>query len=241
MNKNKVIWIIVIILILGFVVYKKFIEVPGNIAGQMAIEELLKQVYYEEADNHLEKIFVKSGNIEDPLPKFDNINNAPEDWIWMVLYNNLENEENSYTYEEIQEKLTLLFSQNLKKTFPEEGIKDLIEKNAKTGKYNKIEIENNNKEYMYSIKSSTQEDNIYRINIIEYTIIEDKENYSYRLIDKNKNEVKEYTYNDMTQEDEIKNQIQLDINQQNYNMNRKEIAMKVEDVNKIIIISVKDN
>ena len=41
------------------------------------------------------------------LPEFQNINEAPKEWIWNVLYKNLENEENKYTYEQIQEKLNL--------------------------------------------------------------------------------------------------------------------------------------
>ena len=52
MKKDKIIYIIIIVLILGVVIYKKFIEVPGDVAGQIAIEDLISQVHYEDAEKH---------------------------------------------------------------------------------------------------------------------------------------------------------------------------------------------
>ena len=94
MKKDKIIYIIIIVVILGFVIYKKFIEVPGHIAGQMAIEDLISQVYYEDAHKHLEDIFIENENSFNSLvlPEFQDINEAPVGWIWNFLYNNLENE-----------------------------------------------------------------------------------------------------------------------------------------------------
>ncbi|MGN1299081.1 MAG: hypothetical protein ACI4UE_03765 [Candidatus Scatovivens sp.] len=188
MNSKKqklIVAIIIAIIIIGIVVYKKFIEVPGNVAGERAIEELLQQVYYEDAEKCLEDIFVSNENIEDPLPEFSDINEAPEEWIWMVLYNNLENEENLFTYEQIQEKLISLFSENLNKKFPEEGVKGLIEKNLESGNYYKIEnINNSAKKYGYSIKTLTQEDTTYRINILQYEISADLNQEEQTMIEK---------------------------------------------------------
>ena len=239
MKKNKVICIIVVIaLILGIIVYKKFIEVPGNVAGELAIEELMKNLYFEEAEKYLEKIFVEDGNIDNPLPEFDDISKAPQNWIWNVVYKNLDNEENSYTYEQIQEKLVLLFSEKLNISFPEEGINNLIVKNATTGNYSKVENLNVKKEYKYCIKTSTQEDNIYKLYILEYVIQDDIENSTYILFDKSENEIKRYRYNNEIEKEEIQQEIKNDVVMQNLDLNEKQIKMEVENIDKINLISV---
>lgn len=235
MKKDRIIfYIIIIVLILGFVIYKKFIEVPGHIAGQMAIEDLISQVHYEDAEKYLKDIFIQNENSFNSiaLPEFQNINDAPEEWIWNVLYNNLEDEENKYTYEQIQEKLIKLFSSEIKNKFPKEGIDGLIEKNKENDLYYKVELKNNNtKKYGYCIKSLTQEDTMYKIYIIEYTLICDEETYT--LIDKDGNEVNNYEY-----KNGIEYEIENEISQNEYNLIKKEIAIKIEEIGNPNVIYV---
>lgn len=234
MKKDKIIYIIIIVLILGFVIYKKFIEVPGHIAGQMAIEELISQVHYEDAEKYLKDIFVEYENNFNviALPEFQNINEAPKEWIWNILYNNLENEENNYTYEQIQEKSINLFSNKLEMKFPEDGIVGLIEKNKKSNTYYKKDIKNNNsKKYGYCIKSLTQEDNMYKIYIKEYTLLIDGEICT--LIDKDGNELNKYDY-----KEGIEIQIDEEISLNDYNLIQKEIAIKIEQAGNPNIISI---
>lgn len=235
MKKDKIIYIIIIVLILGFVIYKKFIEVPGHIAGQIAIEDLISQVHYEDAQKHLEDIFIENENSFNviPLPEFQNINEAPEEWIWNVLYNNLENEENKYTYEQIQEKLTNLFSSEIENKFPKEGIKGVIEKSKENNLYCKIDLKNNNsKKHAYCIKTLTQEDTRYKIYIIEYTLLCDE--ITYTLIDKDGKELKKYDYYDGIEEE-----IKEEISQNEYNLIQKEVVIKIDEVGKPNVISIK--
>lgn len=234
MKKDKIIYIIIIVLILGFVIYKKIIEVPGHIAGQIAIEDLISQVHYEDAQKHLEDIFIENENSFNNItvPEFKNINDAPEKWIWNVLYNNLENEENKYTYEQIQEKLINLFSSEFERKFPEEGIDGLIEKNIENNIYYKTEIKKDNtKKYGYCIKSLTQEDTMYKIYIIEYTLLCDE--VTYTLFDKDGNELKKYDY-----KDGIEEEIKEEISQNKYNLIQKEVAIKIEEAGKPNVISI---
>lgn len=237
MKKDKIIYIIIIVLILGFVIYKKFIEVPGHVAGQMAIEDLISQVHYEDAEKHLKDIFIEYENNFNviALPEFQNINEAPKEWIWNVLYNNLDNEENKYTYEQIQEKLINLFSSEIQNKFPEQGIEELIEKSKENNLYYKVDLKNNNaKKYGYCIKSLTQEDNIYKIYIIEYTLLMD--NQKYILIDKSGNELNRYE-----NKDGIQYEIDADISQNEYDLIQKEIVIKIEEVGKPNVISIIQN
>ena len=238
MNKKLIIIISIAIIILGFIIYKNFIEVPGHVAGQRAIEELMSQLYHEEADKHLEKVFVKTG-LDNPLPEFENINEAPKDWIWRVLYNNLNSEENLYTYNQIQEKLTEVFSEKLTIKFPEEGIENLIEKDS-NGNYIKLGINDTINYYNYSIKTSIQEDNTYRVDFVEYLIVNDLENRKYIFKDSKENTIKEYNYKEkelsLSQVDKL---IKEEIITNEYDLTRKELKMEIKDINNIEIISVK--
>lgn len=230
MKKDKIIYIIIIVLILGVVIYKKFIEVPGDVAGQIAIEDLISQVHYEDAEKHLKDIFIEKENNFNSisLPEFQNINEAPNSWVWNVLYNNLENEENEYSYEQIQEKLIELFSNKLEIKFPEEGIEGVLEKNKENDLYYKVELQNNNtNKYGYNIKTLSQEDNIYKIYIIEYELLCDEQNYI--LIDCDGNEI-----NKFESEDEIENEI----SRNEYNLNKKEITIKIEETGKPNVVSI---
>lgn len=242
MRNNKIIYIIIIALILGFIIYKQFIEVPGYVAGERAIEELIAQVYYEDVEKYLNNIFIKNENQLNhvSLPEFTNINEASEEWIWMVLYTNLESEENTYTYEQINEELVTLFSENLNKKFPQNGIEGLIAKNEETGMYYKLDIEKGLKNYRYCIKTQSQEEKIYKINIIEYTFLNNEENFTYTLIDKEGNELNKYNYEGKTEEEKckIKLQIEKEISENQYNLTEKEIVIKVEEIGKPNVVSI---
>ena len=114
---------------------------------------MIAQVHYDDAEKHVEDIFIENENNFNniSLPEFQNINEAPEKWIWNVLYNNLENEENKYTYEQIQDKLITLFSSEVNIEFPKDGISGLIEKTENNDIYQKIDLKNNYTVWLISL------------------------------------------------------------------------------------------
>ncbi len=67
----------------------------------------------------------------EALPKFDNINDAPDVWTWEVVKKDLENYE--LTKNEIQNKATELFGNQFKKQFPQEGT-EYMQYDEKLGK-----------------------------------------------------------------------------------------------------------
>ena len=102
---------------------------------------------------------------EEALPQFDNINNAPDIWIWEVVKKNLENYE--LTYEEIQEKAIEIFGENLKKQFPKEG-SQYIKYQEDIDKYFATGIGLDTLEDMFFIKSINKTNKGYQVEIVEY-------------------------------------------------------------------------
>ena len=56
---------------------------------------------------------------EEALPKFNNINDAPDLWLWEVVKKNLDNYEVSY--DEVEQKAKEIFGEEFTKQFPKEG------------------------------------------------------------------------------------------------------------------------
>ena len=86
----------------------------------------------ENVQEYISKIYMWKEVTEEALPKFDNINDAPDVWTWEVVKKNLDNYE--ATYEEIEQKAIQLFGKQFTKQFPEEGT-EYIQYNDELGKY----------------------------------------------------------------------------------------------------------
>ena len=69
-------------------------------------------------EEYISKIYMWKEVTEEALPKFDNINDAPDLWTWEVVKKNLENYELSY--EEIGQEAKKLFGEQFTKQFPKE-------------------------------------------------------------------------------------------------------------------------
>ena len=78
----------------------------------------------EKIENYISNIYMWKEITNEALPKFDNINNAPDLWLWEVVKKNLE--EYELTYEQINNKAKEIFGENLSKTFPTEGTDYII-------------------------------------------------------------------------------------------------------------------
>lgn len=125
----------------------------------------------QKIEAYLYKIYMWQEITEEALPKFDNINNAPDLWIWEVVKKNLD--EFELDYNQIQEKAIELFGNNLKKQFPKEG-SEYIQYDQNTGKYITTGIGLDMQEDTFFIKEISKNKNKYQVQIVEY--LEDYEN-----------------------------------------------------------------
>ena len=125
----------------------------------------------QQIEEYISKIYMWQEITEEALPKFDNINNAPDLWVWEVVKKNLDNYELSYN--EIQDESIEIFGENFKKQFPKEGT-EYIYYDENEGKYLTTGIGLNAQEDMFLIKEINKNKNGYEVEIVEY--VEDYQN-----------------------------------------------------------------
>ena len=159
---KKLIAIICVLLVIfaGMFIYKTNINKKNITASEVQnIEDYIYQIYmWKEITG-------------EALPKFDNINDAPDLWVWEVVKNNLENYELSY--DEIQEKAVEIFGDNFKKQFPKEGT-EYIQYNENIEKYVTTGIGLDTEDDMFYIKHINKNKSGYEVEIVEY--LEDYQN-----------------------------------------------------------------
>lgn len=119
----------------------------------------------EQIGEYISKIYMWQEITEEALPKFDNINNAPDLWIWEVVKKNLENYE--LKYEEIQEKAIQIFGDDLKKQFPKEGT-EYIQYNKDLNRYITTGIGLDTLDDVFFIKNISKSKNKYEVEVVEY-------------------------------------------------------------------------
>lgn len=125
----------------------------------------------QKIEEYISKIYMWQEITEEALPKFDNINNAPDLWVWEVVKKNLENYELSY--EEIQERAIQIFGNKFAKQFPKEG-SEFIYYDENYGKYVTTGIGLDTQDDMFFIKEINKTKTGYEVEIVEY--LEDYEN-----------------------------------------------------------------
>ena len=108
---------------------------------------------------------------EEALPKFNNINDAPDLWLWEVVKKNLDDYEVSY--DEIEQKAKEIFGEEFTKQFPKEGT-EYIQYNEKLKKYVATGVGLDTLDDSFFIKQITKTKNGYEVEIAEY--LEDYEN-----------------------------------------------------------------
>ena len=170
MKKLLAIICVLLVIFIGMYVYTSNIKNNTvNISEVQKIEE------------YLSKIYMWKEVTDEALPKFDDINDAPDLWIWEVVKKNLENYELSY--EEIQEKAIQIFGDNFKKQFPQEGT-EYIYYDEDVGKYLTSGIDLDVQDDMFFIKNIEKNKNGYEVEIVEYL-----EDYSEAVGNENDEEV----------------------------------------------------
>lgn len=125
----------------------------------------------ENVQEYISKIYMWKEVTEEALPKFDNINDAPDVWTWEVVKKNLDNYE--ATYEDIEQKAIQLFGKQFTKQFPEEGT-EYIQYNDELGKYLTSGIGLDALDDCFLIKNIKKTKSGYEVEIVEY--LEDYEN-----------------------------------------------------------------
>lgn len=154
-------------------------------------QNLITATEVEKVEEYISKIYMWKEITGEALPKFDNINDAPDVWTWEVVKKNLENYD--LTKDEIQNKATELFGNQFKKQFPQEGT-EYMQYNEKLGKYISTGIELDTLDDCFYIKNIRKTKDGYEVEIAEYledyvnSLGVDDENEIYEIYIKNLNE-----------------------------------------------------
>ena len=107
----------------------------------------------EEVDNievYITNIYMWKEVTGEALPKFQDINDAPDKWIWEVVKNNLDDYDISL--EEANQKVKELFGEKCNKQMPKEG-NDSFWYNEETEKYEATGVELDNKQDTFLINN----------------------------------------------------------------------------------------
>ena len=154
-------------------------------------QNLITATEVEKVEEYISKIYMWKEITGDALPKFDNINDAPDIWTWEVVKKDLENYE--LTKDEIQNKATELFGNQFKKQFPQEGT-EYMQYDEKLGKYISTGIELDTLDDCFYIKNIRKIKDGYEVEIAEYledyvnSLGVEDENEIYEIYIKNLNE-----------------------------------------------------
>lgn len=154
-------------------------------------QNLITATEVEKVEEYISKIYMWKEITGEALPKFDNINDAPDIWTWEVVKKDLENYE--LTKDEIQNKATELFGNQFAKQFPQEGT-EYMQYDEKLGKYISTGIELDTLDDCFYIKNIRKTKDGYEVEIAEYledyvnSLGVEDENEIYEIYIKNLNE-----------------------------------------------------
>lgn len=160
MKKLLAIICVLLVIFIGMYIYKTNIN-----QNNVTVSEV------EKIEEYISKIYMWQEITEEALPKFDNINDAPDLWVWEVVKKNLE--EYELDYNQIQEKAIEIFGDNFTKQFPKEG-SEYIYYDEDSGKYLTTGIGLDTQDDMFFIKKINKTKGGYEVEIVEY--LEDYEN-----------------------------------------------------------------
>ena len=160
MKKLLAIICVLLVIFIGMFIYKTNINQKNVTASEV-----------QNIEDYISKIYMWKEITEEALPKFDNINNAPDLWVWEVVKKDLEDYELSY--DEIQEKAKEIFGENFNKQFPKEG-SEYIKYDENLEKYVTTGIGLDTQDDLFYIKQINKTKDGYEVEIVEY--LEDYEN-----------------------------------------------------------------
>ena len=158
MKKLIVIIIILLVIFVGMYIYRQN-RIISNQPSEVSVDEI------NQIETYLQKIYMWREITGEALPVFDNINEAPDVWLWEAVKKNLE--EYELTYEQLQDKTKEIFGEDLQKEFPREGY-EYMEYDEETNTYYAIGSGLDNQEDVFLLDKIQKQDNGYIVQIVEY-------------------------------------------------------------------------
>ena len=230
MKKLIVIIIILLIIFVGMYIYRQN-RIVSNQLSEVSVDEI------NQIETYLQKIYMWREITGDALPVFDNINNAPEVWLWEVVKKNLE--EYELTYGQLQDKTKEIFGEDLQKEFPKEGY-EYMEYNEETDTYYAIGSGLDNQEDVFLLDKIQKQENAYVVQIVEY--LEDySEGYEttdteYNIQIKNLNDETIGEVKSTESETNIQQFVKDNINR----FTKKEVNLKTDESGNLYVTSVRN-
>lgn len=233
MKKLIAIIIILLIIFVSLYVYRKN-EIREKI---VTVDEITK------IETYLQKIYMWKEITNKALPTFQNINEAPENWIWQVVEKNLE--EYALGYGQIQEKAKELFGEDFTKQFPKEGTQFLTY-NQDDQKYYPVGMGLDDEEDSFVLDTINKTENGYEVQIIEYledyskmveeqiNLQENQTNNEYDIDIKNLKDENIFTVKSTEDESVIKQKVKENADK----FTTKKISLKNGNDNKIYVVKV---
>lgn len=155
MKKLFIIIGVLLIIFISLLIYRK--SEQKNIVTATEVENI---------QNYISEIYMWKEVTDQALPTFDDINNAPDRWIWEVVKKNIDNYD-SITYNQIQDKVKEIFGDNYTKEFPKEGNEAFIY-NEEQQNYEPTITQIDSDNDVFIINQISKEKNEYVVEIIEY-------------------------------------------------------------------------
>lgn len=230
MKKLIVIIIILLMIFVGMYIYKQS-RITTNHTTEVSVDEISK------IETYLQKIYMWREITGDALPVFDNINQAPDVWLWEVVKKNLE--EYELSYDQLEDKTKEIFGEELQKAFPKEGY-EYMEYDVETNIYYAIGSGLDNQEDVFLLDKIQKQDNVYIVQIVEY--LEDySEGYEtteaeYNIQIKNLNDETIGEVNSTESETNIQQIVKDNIDK----FTKKEVHLKADENGNLYVTSVKN-
>lgn len=229
MKKFIVIILILLIIFIGMYVYR-LNRIIQNKNSEVTVEEINK------IETYLQKIYMWKEITGEALPCFENINNAPDVWIWEVVKKNLE--EYEISYEQLEEKKNEIFGDDLEKEFPKEGY-EYMDYNTETNKYYAVGTGLDNQEDVFLLDKIDKKESGYTVQIVEfledYSETYNTEQTEYNIEIKNLNDETIGTVKSAEEEANIQQLVKENIDK----FTKKEMELKTDSNGNISVTSVK--
>ncbi len=206
-------------------------QITSNQQTEVSIDEITK------IETYLQKIYMWREITGDALPTFNDINDAPDIWLWEVVKKNLE--EYEVTYEQLQDKIRELFGEDLQKDFPVDGY-EYMEYDEETDIYYAIGSGLDNQEDVFLLNTIQKQEDGYIVQIVEY--LEDYSEWyettssEYNILIKNLNDETIGEVESTEDETNIQQLVKDNID----NFTKKEIYLKTDEDGNLYVKSVQD-
>ena len=231
MKKLIVIILILLIIFIGMYVYKQN-KISTNKSNEITIDEITK------IETYLQKIYMWKEITNEALPVFENINDAPDIWVWEVVKKNLE--EYELSGEQLQNKAKEIFGQDFQKEFPKDGY-EYMQYNQETNTYYAIGSALDNEEDVFLLDKIEKQEEGYVVQIIEY--LEDYSqgyettNSEYDIQIKNLNNEVIGTVKNTESETNIQQFVKDNIDK----FTKKEVTLKTDENGNVYVKSVRNS